>query len=114
MCVSSTLNARPARNGASSCTDTPRKKIGLPLSRISVPCVSMVRKPIWSCTVSDSAAISKLYDVEIAAESDTVHDQIGFRTIETHGTEILLNGKPIFLRGVSVHEEAPFRAGRAF
>src|SRR5579872_4288733 len=56
----------------------------------------------------------KLYDVEIAAESDTVHDQIGFRTIETHGTEILLNGKPIFLRGVSVHEEAPFRAGRAF
>jgi beta-glucuronidase len=56
----------------------------------------------------------KLYDVAIAAETDTVHDSIGFRTIETRGTEILLNGKPIFLRGVSVHEEAPFRAGRAF
>jgi beta-glucuronidase len=26
----------------------------------------------------------------------------------------LPSGKPIFLRGVSVHEEAPFRAGRAF
>jgi beta-glucuronidase len=56
----------------------------------------------------------KLYDVAIAAETDTVHDSIGFRTIETRGTEILLNGKPVFLRGVSVHEEAPFRAGRAF
>jgi beta-glucuronidase len=56
----------------------------------------------------------KLYDVAIAAETDTVHDSIGFRTIQTRGTEILLNGRPVFLRGVSVHEEAPFRAGRAF
>ena len=56
----------------------------------------------------------KLYDVAIAGETDIVHDAIGFRTIETRGADILLNGKPIFLRGVSVHEEAPFRAGRAF
>ncbi|HUE01774.1 MAG TPA: glycoside hydrolase family 2 TIM barrel-domain containing protein [Bryobacteraceae bacterium] len=56
----------------------------------------------------------KLYDVAIAAETDSLHDAIGFRTIEARGTEILLNGEPIFLRGVSVHEEAPFRAGRAF
>jgi beta-glucuronidase len=28
--------------------------------------------------------------------------------------EDLLNGKPIFLRGVSIHAEAPFRAGRVF
>ncbi len=56
----------------------------------------------------------KLYDVAIAADSDTVHEAIGFRTIEARGSDILLNGKPIFLRGVSVHEEAPFRAGRAF
>jgi beta-glucuronidase len=56
----------------------------------------------------------KLYDVAITAESDSVHDQIGFRTIETKGTDILLNGKSVFLRGVSIHEEAPFRGGRAF
>jgi len=56
----------------------------------------------------------KLYEVAIAAETDTVRDRIGFRTIEVKGTEILLNGKPIFLRGVSIHEEAPFRGGRAF
>ena len=39
---------------------------------------------------------------------------MGFRTIETRGTEILLNGKPIFLRGVSIHAEAPYRTGRAY
>jgi beta-glucuronidase len=42
-----------------------------------------------------------------------IEDLIGFRTIETRGTEILLNGKPIFLRGVSIHAEAPYRTGRA-
>src|SRR5262249_58216492 len=40
-------------------------------------------------------------------------DQIGFRSIETKGTEILINGKPLFLRGVCIHEEAPLRSGRA-
>src|SRR5262249_1930048 len=55
----------------------------------------------------------KLYDLTIQSESDRLRDQIGFRTIETKGTEILLNGKPIFLRGVCIHEEAPFRSGRA-
>jgi beta-glucuronidase len=56
----------------------------------------------------------KLYDVEVAAETDTVHEPIGFRSIETRGGDMLLNGRPIFLRGVCAHEEAPFRAGRAF
>ncbi|MGA2101160.1 MAG: glycoside hydrolase family 2 TIM barrel-domain containing protein [Candidatus Sulfotelmatobacter sp.] len=56
----------------------------------------------------------KLYDVVLASGSDTIHDQIGFRTIEVQGGRILLNGKPIFLRGISMHEEAPFREGRAF
>jgi len=56
----------------------------------------------------------KLYDVKIAAGDDTVHDSIGFRTIETRGWQILLNGEPIFLRGISLHEEAPVRGGRAY
>ena len=55
----------------------------------------------------------KLYDVIIEAETDQVRDQIGFRSIETRGTDILLNGRPIFLRGVCIHEEAPLRGGRA-
>jgi len=36
-----------------------------------------------------------LYDVEIAAGPDRVKDRVGFRTIETRGQDILLNGKSI-------------------
>jgi beta-glucuronidase len=56
----------------------------------------------------------KLYEVLIEAETDRVPDRIGFRGIATSGTKILLNGKPIFLRGVAIHAEAPFRSGRVF
>jgi beta-glucuronidase len=56
----------------------------------------------------------KLYDVVLSSGDDTVRDQIGFRTIEVRGANIVLNGKPVFLRGISMHEEAPFRDGRAF
>ncbi|HEY0777557.1 MAG TPA: glycoside hydrolase family 2 TIM barrel-domain containing protein [Gemmatirosa sp.] len=55
-----------------------------------------------------------LYDVEVATAGETVRDRIGFRTISVRGTQILLNGRPIFLRGVAVHEEAPYEARRAF
>jgi beta-glucuronidase len=51
--------------------------------------------------------------VILRADKDSTEDLIGFRTIEAHGTEILLNGKPIFLRGVAIHAEAPYRTGRA-
>jgi beta-glucuronidase len=55
----------------------------------------------------------KLYKVTVRAGQDSITDLIGFRTIETRGTEILLNGKPIFLRGICIHAEAPYRTGRA-
>ncbi len=56
----------------------------------------------------------KLYDVEISAGNDVVTDRVGFRNIQVRGTDILLNGKPVFLRGVSIHEENPMRGGRAY
>lgn len=56
----------------------------------------------------------KLYKVQLRSADDTLTDEIGFRTIETRGSQILLNGKPIFLRGISIHAEAPFRTGRAY
>lgn len=56
----------------------------------------------------------KLYTVKLYAGADTVFDQIGFRSIEVKGTQILLNKKPLFLRGISFHEEMPQRAGRAY
>jgi beta-glucuronidase len=46
-----------------------------------------------------------LYDVQFAANGDVLRDRIGFRTIAVRGSQILLNDKPIFLRGVSMHEE---------
>ena len=56
----------------------------------------------------------KLYTVEISSETDRVTDRIGFRSIEVRGTDILLNGKPVFLRGIDMHEEAPTRPGRSW
>ena len=55
----------------------------------------------------------KRYSVTLASDHDVVADSIGFRTIETRGKQLLLNGKPIFLRGISIHEEKPFGGGRA-
>jgi beta-glucuronidase len=46
-----------------------------------------------------------LYDVIVEAGEDRLTDRVGFRTIAVRGRQILLNGKPIFLRGISVHEE---------
>ncbi len=55
----------------------------------------------------------KLYRVEVSTETDQIVDDIGFRTIEIRGTDILLNGKAIFLRGIDMHEEPFNRPGRA-
>jgi beta-glucuronidase len=54
----------------------------------------------------------KLYGFSIVAGKDSLADRIGFRTIATRGKDVLLNGKPVFLRGVSIHEEALFTGGR--
>lgn len=56
----------------------------------------------------------KLYRVEIESETDSVSEDIGFRSIAVRGEDILLNGSPIFLRGISVHEESPLHPGRAW
>jgi beta-glucuronidase len=55
----------------------------------------------------------KLYRLLLSVGEDKLQDEVGFRTIETDGRNILLNGEPIFLRGISIHAEAPFRGGRA-
>lgn len=48
----------------------------------------------------------KLYDVSVTCGRDTVTDRVGFREIRVRDGEILLNGKPLFLRGISCHEES--------
>ena len=54
----------------------------------------------------------KLYEVTVSTQSDKLTDYIGFRSITTNGTKVLLNGKELFLKGISIHEEAPFKTGR--
>ena len=56
----------------------------------------------------------KLYAVEISTDTDRMSERIGFRSIAVQGTDILLNGKPIFLRGINIHEEAPTQARRSW
>jgi len=61
-----------------------------------------------------SPASPHLYDVTFSAGDDRISDRVGFRTIETRGQRLLLNGTPIKLRGISTHEEAIARDGVAY
>ncbi|WBL23424.1 glycoside hydrolase family 2 protein [Zunongwangia sp. HRR-M8] len=47
----------------------------------------------------------KLYNVKLTLGEHTIIDKIGFRKIEVSGKDVLLNGKEIFMRGISLHEE---------
>jgi beta-glucuronidase len=47
----------------------------------------------------------RLHMIRVEAAGDVVMDRIGFRTVEVSGEDILLNGEPIFLRGICLHEE---------
>ena len=70
--------------------------------------ISMKAKPQLWCPENP-----KRYQVEVTLDNSTICDSIGFRKIETRGKQILLNGKPIFLKGISIHEEKPNGGGRA-
>ena len=69
--------------------------------------VSAKKLQLWS------PETPKLYQVNLSLDTSTYTDNIGFRTIETHDKQILLNGKPIFLKGISIHNEKPNGGGRA-
>lgn len=55
-----------------------------------------------------------LYSVGLKTTEDSVSEKIGFRSLKTEGNDILLNGKSVFLRGISIHEENGMRGGRAY
>lgn len=52
-----------------------------------------------------SPAQPKLYRVEVSTPEESLNEDIGFRSIAARGDELLLNGEPLFLRGVNFHEE---------
>jgi len=46
-----------------------------------------------------------LHEVTLRCGDEVLRERIGFRTLATEGTRILLNGQDIFLGGVCVHED---------
>lgn len=56
----------------------------------------------------------KRYQVIVSTATDKTEDKIGFRTIEAFGKQLLLNGKLLFMRGISVHGEIPQDVRRAY
>ncbi|WP_029274679.1 glycoside hydrolase family 2 protein [Pedobacter borealis] len=67
---------------------------------------------IWNNLSLWSPETPKLYAVNIKTDKENINDKIGFRTIQVDGDSILLNGKSVFLRGISLHDENPLLAGR--
>ncbi len=74
----------------------------------SLRLVRHIRSPrLWS------AETPNLYDLEITvrdASGDITHmarTSVGFRDVEVKGIQLLLNGKPILLKGVNRHEITP-------
>ena len=53
----------------------------------------------------------KLYKIIIKFNDEEIIDHIGFRAIEVSDKKILLNGNPIFLRGISIQDEKPNNDG---
>lgn len=53
----------------------------------------------------------KLYRLIITMGCDTLTDDAGFRTIKTSGRQILLNDQPVFLKGISIHDEYAAEGG---
>ncbi|WP_333834606.1 glycoside hydrolase family 2 protein [Rubrimonas sp.] len=47
----------------------------------------------------------RLHDVAVSFGDDVFRERVGFRTLAVEGERILLNGRPIWLRGVCVHED---------
>jgi beta-glucuronidase len=56
----------------------------------------------------------KLYKVIVSYGQDKLEDKIGFRTIEANKKQVLLNGLPVFMRGICIHGEIPQDVRRAY
>ena len=56
----------------------------------------------------------KLYQVAFVSQGDTIFDEIGFRHVAVENGKIILNGKPLYLKGINCHEEISQRMGRAY
>jgi beta-glucuronidase len=100
MIVADIVLSGPAAAGADVSINIAGRKLGGKTDSVGKLRVQMRnRLALWS------PERPVLHDVRISAAGHSVSDRIGLRTIETQGRQLLFNGKPIFLRGISMHEE---------
>ena len=64
------------------------------------------RPELWSPDHPIRYDAEAVYADENGTITDRVSDIVGFREIRVSGNDIFLNGSPVFLRGISCHEES--------
>ena len=72
---------------------------GIPVQAGFGRCELAATPQLWS------PASPRLYDVIFRLGGDTVTERIGFREVRASGQRILLNGQPLYLKGICVHED---------
>ncbi|NVK52371.1 MAG: DUF4981 domain-containing protein [Flavobacteriaceae bacterium] len=55
-----------------------------------------------------SAETPNLYDLQISLDNQYIKKKVGFKRVEIKNSQVLINGKPIYIRGVDRHETDPF------
>ncbi|MBQ9548540.1 MAG: DUF4981 domain-containing protein [Bacteroidales bacterium] len=61
------------------------------------------RARLWSAETPNLYTLcARVHGPQGVSESDTVH--VGFRTVEIRGLQLLVNGRPILIKGVNRHE----------
>jgi beta-glucuronidase len=73
--------------------------VELPITKGQAQATLAAEPDLWSPT------LPRLYDVAVSYGTDRVRDRIGFRSLEIRKMQILLNGEPLWLRGVCCHED---------
>jgi beta-glucuronidase len=82
---------------------TPGETEGVFTANLSIPADDVT---LWSTKTP------RLYDIRVEADDDSIEDRVGLRELAVDGSDILLNGEPVRLRGIAMHEEADGK-GRA-
>lgn len=63
----------------------------------------------WSAETPNLYTLKIILDDETNAENDQyITKKIGFKRVEIKDAQVLINGKPIYIRGVNRHETDPF------
>jgi len=79
---------------------------------------SVISLDVAACLELWAPGKPRLYGIELSLLGpggegiDALRDRVGFREIRISGSDILVNGKSVFLKGISVHEDH-LRLGKA-